>query len=159
TVVTKAEKEAARERQDAIAKRRGKVTRKATIERLVVAKSGDLAYEFSRFRMDWAGGEGEPGGFDGVYLRVWRKVDGGGWGEGGWSARPPGRPGGEPGGPPHGGGGPGPIRPAASIGVYPIWHLPRAADTAVFAESERVAQRETLFGTGAGRLTPVFCSD
>jgi hypothetical protein len=29
---------------------------------------------------------------------------------------------------------------------------------AVFAVFEGLAHRETLFGTGAGRLTPVFCS-
>jgi hypothetical protein len=34
---------------------------------------------------------------------------------------------------------------------------PPAADTAVFAVSEGLARRETLFGTGTERLTPVFC--
>jgi hypothetical protein len=42
--------------------------------------------------------------------------------------------------------------------VYPSWHLSRTADTAVFSVSEGLAHRETLFGTGAERLTPVFCS-
>jgi hypothetical protein len=36
--------------------------------------------------------------------------------------------------------------------------MPQAAGTAVFAVSEGFAPRETLFGTGAERLTPVFCS-
>src|SRR5262245_10535915 len=36
--------------------------------------------------------------------------------------------------------------------------MPQAADTAVFAVSEGFAPRETLFGTGAERLTPVFWS-
>jgi hypothetical protein len=38
--------------------------------------------------------------------------------------------------------------------VYPFRHMPRAADTAVFA----AADGETLFGTGTERLAPVFCS-
>jgi hypothetical protein len=42
--------------------------------------------------------------------------------------------------------------------VYPFCHMPQPADTAIFAVSEGLARRETLFGTGAERLTPVFCS-
>jgi hypothetical protein len=45
-----------------------------------------------------------------------------------------------------------------TIRVDPFWHLLWAADTAIFASSEGLAYRETLFGTGAERLTPVFCS-
>jgi hypothetical protein len=44
------------------------------------------------------------------------------------------------------------------IRFYLIWHMPQAADMVVFAVSEGLAQRETLFGTGDERLTPVFCS-
>ena len=47
---------------------------------------------------------------------------------------------------------------AVPIRVYPIWHMPQTADTAVFAVSKGLVHRETLFGTGAERLTPVFCS-
>jgi len=36
--------------------------------------------------------------------------------------------------------------------------MPLATDTAVFAVSKGLAHRETLFGTGVERLTPVFCS-
>jgi ketosteroid isomerase-like protein len=43
---------------------------------LVVAKSGDLAYEYSNFRMEWDGPDGKRTGFNGALLRVWRKVDG-----------------------------------------------------------------------------------
>jgi ketosteroid isomerase-like protein len=87
TLVGKAEQEKAQERLAALAKERGKTTVKTTVERVVVANSGDLAYEFSRFRMDWAGGTGKAGGFDGVYLRVWRKVEAE-WREDAFFARP-----------------------------------------------------------------------
>lgn len=72
---------------EAIRSRRGKSTTKTTVERVVIAKSGDLAYEFSRFRMDWEGGTDKPDGFDGSYLRVWRKV-GDEWLEEAFFARP-----------------------------------------------------------------------
>ncbi|GAC1451248.1 MAG: hypothetical protein NVSMB9_36230 [Isosphaeraceae bacterium] len=40
--------------------------------------------------------------------------------------------------------------------VYPIWHMPRTADTTVFATSDGLARREARFGTGAERLTRAF---
>ncbi len=48
--------------------------------------------------------------------------------------------------------------PSEPTSVYPFRHMPRAADTTAFAVSEWLAQRDTLIGTGAGQLVPVFCS-
>jgi hypothetical protein len=45
------------------------------VRRLVVASSGDLAYEFSGFVTEWDAASG-PAGFHGSLLRVWRKDDG-----------------------------------------------------------------------------------
>jgi ketosteroid isomerase-like protein len=61
---------------EAAQKKRPNAKTQTTVERVVVAKSGDLAYEFSNFRTEWDGADGQRAGFDGSYLRVWRKLKG-----------------------------------------------------------------------------------
>ena len=65
-----------RSKWEAVRKQRPNSKTKTTVERLVIAKSGDLAYEYSSFRMEWDGPDGKRTGFTGSLLRVWRKVDG-----------------------------------------------------------------------------------
>jgi ketosteroid isomerase-like protein len=65
-----------RSRMEAVRRQRPKSKTKTTAERLVVSKSGDLAYEYSTFRIEWDATDGNRTGFDGSLLRVWRKVDG-----------------------------------------------------------------------------------
>lgn len=43
------------------------------IERLVVAKGGDMAYEFGNGVLEWDKADGSHTHFDNSYLRVWRK--------------------------------------------------------------------------------------
>ena len=51
---------------------------KTDVVRIEVAKSGDLAYEFSNFAMSYKMKEGKEEAFTGSVLRVWKK-DGGEW--------------------------------------------------------------------------------
>ena len=48
-----------------------------TIRRLNVSKSGDMAWEFTDFRLSWDdSATGKRVGFPGSMLRVWEKIDG-----------------------------------------------------------------------------------
>lgn len=51
-----------------------KRTRK--VKRLLVAKSGDMAYEYTDYTLDFIDKSGKPVHVAGSYVRVWRKEDG-----------------------------------------------------------------------------------
>ncbi len=51
-------------------------TTKTNVERLVVSKSGDMAYEFANFTTAYGAPDKNRTSFNGSHLRVWRKVDG-----------------------------------------------------------------------------------
>lgn len=86
-LVGRQEQQKFRREFEAARKKRPNAKTKTTIERMVVAKSGELAYEYSNFRTEWDGPEGMRTGMDGSYLRVWRKVKGE-WLEEAYFARP-----------------------------------------------------------------------
>jgi ketosteroid isomerase-like protein len=75
------------EAQQAAERARPNQKRETKIVRLVVARSGDVAYEFSDFKLSWDGDDKKPAGFEGSYLRAWRKVDGQ-WKQDAFVARP-----------------------------------------------------------------------
>jgi len=58
-----------------IREQRPNSTVKTSVQRVVVAKSRDLAYEYSTFQIEWDADGNKRIGFDGSSLRVWRKVD------------------------------------------------------------------------------------
>lgn len=57
------------------------------LERLVIAASGDLAYDFGNFTLRFEVVDCQPVQFGGSYLRVWRKRDGA-WLVDAWFLRP-----------------------------------------------------------------------
>ena len=69
-------REAAKPKREEIAKSRPNQSTKHNVERLVVSKSGDMAYEFGNFTDAYDGADKKRTGFKGSYLRVWRKIDG-----------------------------------------------------------------------------------
>lgn len=60
---------------NAILESRPNMKRETRVMRVVVAKSGDLAYEYSDFTMSWDSEDKKRTTFEGSYLRVWRKVN------------------------------------------------------------------------------------
>jgi ketosteroid isomerase-like protein len=70
-----------------IREERPKQKLRTSVQRVVIAKSGDLAYEYSTFRIEWDGDDNKRAGFDGSSLRVWLKVNGE-WNEEAYFARP-----------------------------------------------------------------------
>ena len=56
-------------------------------QRIVAARSGDLAYEIGEFTVSFDGKDGKPTSFTGDYLRAWRK-QGATWREDAFFARP-----------------------------------------------------------------------
>jgi ketosteroid isomerase-like protein len=86
-LVGRREQERFREKFAAARKKRPNEKTTTTVERVVVARSGELAYEYSHFRMRWDGPDRKRIGLDGSYLRVWRKVNGK-WLEEAYFARP-----------------------------------------------------------------------
>jgi ketosteroid isomerase-like protein len=86
-LVGRQEQQKFRRQLEAASKKRPNAKTRTTVERVVVARSGELAYEFSHFRMEWDGPAGKRAGLDGSYLRVWRKVKGE-WLEEAYFARP-----------------------------------------------------------------------
>jgi len=62
-----------KQRQEQLQKERLNFKARAAIERLVVAKSGDMAYEFGNGTLDWDKADGSHTHLDNSYLRVWRK--------------------------------------------------------------------------------------
>ena len=64
------------ERDKQMAKDRPNSSQRSHIERLDIAKSGDLAYEYSEFTIVYDKSANERTGFDGARLRVWKKVSG-----------------------------------------------------------------------------------
>lgn len=73
--------------QDEIAKNRPNQKRESEIVRLVVSESKDMAYEFGNHKITWDAPDKSRTGFEGSYLRVWRKV-GGVWKVDAFFARP-----------------------------------------------------------------------
>jgi ketosteroid isomerase-like protein len=69
-LVGRKEAQESRPKLEAIGKQRPNHKTKTTVERLVVAKAGDLAYEYSNFRMEWDGPDGRRTGFNCSLLRV-----------------------------------------------------------------------------------------
>jgi ketosteroid isomerase-like protein len=69
------ERQAARPAAEKNAGERPNQTRKTEIVRLVVSGSGDMAEEFGNFTINWDGPDKKRTGFEGSYLRVWRKID------------------------------------------------------------------------------------
>ncbi len=57
------------------------------LRRLVIAASGDLAYDFGDFALSFEQAGGVQVSFGGSYLRVWRKLDGA-WQVDAWFMRP-----------------------------------------------------------------------
>jgi ketosteroid isomerase-like protein len=79
--------------ESAAGKRRNQKNTVTTIDRLEVAASGDMAWEFSHSTLEWDQ-EGDPSGHVSVAaaeLRVWKKV-GGEWKVAAFFARPLDRP-------------------------------------------------------------------
>lgn len=62
--------------EEKLKKERPNESTKIMIERLVVSKSGDMAYEFTNFISTWDGPDKTRTGFNGSYLRVWLKIGG-----------------------------------------------------------------------------------
>jgi ketosteroid isomerase-like protein len=62
--------------KEEIAKSTPNRTTKREVERLVVSKSADMAYEYGNFTTTHDGPDKKRTGFNGSYLRVWRKLDG-----------------------------------------------------------------------------------
>jgi ketosteroid isomerase-like protein len=58
------------------ASKRSNERRTRDVKRLVVAKSGDLAYEYSDYTLQFDEPEGKTFRVKGSYVRVWRKEDG-----------------------------------------------------------------------------------
>ena len=48
----------------------------STIQRLEIAKAGDMAYEFGTANLSWDTPDQKHVAFESSYLRVWRKLDG-----------------------------------------------------------------------------------
>jgi ketosteroid isomerase-like protein len=67
---------ALREASEARRARQRNISRTFTIERLVVAEAGDLAYENGTLHQEWDTPEGEHRAVDAAYLAAWRKHDG-----------------------------------------------------------------------------------
>lgn len=61
---------------DEMKKDRPNQKKQTTIRRLVIAQSGDLAYDFSDVKVSWDGKDGKPAGLEASHLRVWRKKNG-----------------------------------------------------------------------------------
>lgn len=59
---------------DEIAKNRPNQKRESEIVRLVVSESKDMAYEFGNHKISWDAPDKSRTGFEGSYLRVWRKI-------------------------------------------------------------------------------------
>ncbi|MCI0389972.1 MAG: nuclear transport factor 2 family protein [Acidobacteria bacterium] len=68
--------EARKKANEEVNRNRLNQTRKNEIVRLVVSKSGDMAYEYGNFTMSFDTPEKKHVSFSGAYLRVWRKVGG-----------------------------------------------------------------------------------
>lgn len=62
--------------QDELQQRRPNETITFELIRLVLAESGDLAYECGDHHIRWDRPDGNRTGFDGSYVRVWRNTDG-----------------------------------------------------------------------------------
>lgn len=69
-------REARAKTREALRQRQPNRKTTTTVERIVIAKAGDLAYEYSTFRIEWDEPAGGRGGGDGSRLRVWRKAGG-----------------------------------------------------------------------------------
>jgi hypothetical protein len=65
------EKEEARSLKDI-----SNVSRKSEVVRLAISQSGDMAEEFGNFTLSFDKPDKTHIGFDGSYLRVWRKING-----------------------------------------------------------------------------------
>jgi ketosteroid isomerase-like protein len=68
-------------------KDRSNESRKGELVRLVISQSGDMAEEFGNFTLSFDQPDKTHIGFDGSYLRVWRKINGE-WLEDAYFARP-----------------------------------------------------------------------
>ena len=86
-IIGRQQREAARPRQEEIARSRPNQSRKSEVQRLVVSQSGDMAYEFGNFTISYDAPDKKRAGFNGSYLRVWRKI-GGEWKVDAFFARP-----------------------------------------------------------------------
>ena len=76
-VVGRKETEAAEPKmREDVAKRMPNQSTKTEMKRLVVARSGDLAYDSGDFTISFDAQNKTRKGFDGSYLRVWRKKNG-----------------------------------------------------------------------------------
>ena len=69
-------REAAKPFREELAKQRPNQSSKKHVERLVVSKSADMAYDFGSFTSTWDAADKKQTGFNGTYLRIWRKIDG-----------------------------------------------------------------------------------
>ncbi len=63
-------------RRDKMQKERLNFKQNSRIQRLEVAKAGDMAYEFGLADLSWDTPEKKHIAFESSYLRVWRKVEG-----------------------------------------------------------------------------------
>jgi ketosteroid isomerase-like protein len=68
--------EARKQANEELSRKRLNQKRNNEIARLVVSESGDMAYEYGNFTMSFDTPEKKSVSFNGVYLRVWRKVGG-----------------------------------------------------------------------------------
>ncbi|MBB1284803.1 nuclear transport factor 2 family protein [Flavisolibacter sp. BT320] len=74
-IIGKPDEEQVKEDADAVANRKNqKITSKTN--RLEVAKSGDLAYEFGEYKLEFDTLSNEHVVIDGTYVRTWKKIDG-----------------------------------------------------------------------------------
>lgn len=74
-IMGKPDEEQVKEDADAVADRKNqKMTSKTN--RLEVAKSGDLAYEFGEYKLEFDRQNNEHVAIEGTYVRTWKKVDG-----------------------------------------------------------------------------------
>ena len=58
------------------ASERSNERRTRNIKRLKISKSGDMAYEYTDYTLDFIDKSGKPVHVSGSYVRVWRKEDG-----------------------------------------------------------------------------------
>jgi ketosteroid isomerase-like protein len=75
-IVGRQQREEMQSKMQEVSKRRPNQTNKTEMQRLVVAQSGDLAYDFGDFTVSYDAPDKKRTSFNGSYLRTWRKIDG-----------------------------------------------------------------------------------